>query len=424
MLKALSFFFFGVMLFAGQSLASQSYFPSAQGTWDTISALNAGFCPSEWDSVEAYLQRSNTKGFMILKSGRIVYESYFDGYRADSAWYWASAGKTLVAYLVGRAQEDGRLDIQDPSATYLGSGWTSLPPNKEQLITVEDQLKMTTGLDYTVPDLDCTADTCLLYRADAGTQWYYHNAPYLLLHDVLEQAEGLSMNQLTRPEINQIGMNGLWIGTLFFSSTRNMARFGHLLLNEGQWNGQRLLSDTAYFRAMVRPSQGLNPAYGYLTWLNGQNSFMRPGFASSFPGYAIPAAPADLYLAAGANEQRIYVWPSQDIVVVRQGDAAGGFNAALSAFDQELWQRLMPLFCGALHQPERATKKIGLYPNPAKEWVQLDESWSEQTLIYNALGKRVLARVNRGRVDLTALPAGVYLVLDRANGRQERLLVR
>ena len=56
---------------------------------------------------------------------------------------------------------------------------------------------MTTGLDYTVPDLDCTEPACLHYKADAGTQWYYHNAPYLLLETVVENASGKTYNQFT-----------------------------------------------------------------------------------------------------------------------------------------------------------------------------------------------------------------------------------
>ena len=80
------------------------------------------------------------------------------------------------------------MDINAKTSTYLGTGWTSEPLAKENLITVKNQLTMTTGLDYNVPDDNCLTPACLGYKGDAGSFWYYYNAPYRLMQDVIANA--------------------------------------------------------------------------------------------------------------------------------------------------------------------------------------------------------------------------------------------
>ncbi|HAT63910.1 MAG TPA: serine hydrolase, partial [Flavobacteriaceae bacterium] len=59
---------------------------------------------------------NDTKAFILLKDGKIVLEQYFDDFTAESNWYWASAGKTLTATMVGIAQQEGFLDITNPTS--------------------------------------------------------------------------------------------------------------------------------------------------------------------------------------------------------------------------------------------------------------------------------------------------------------------
>ena len=68
------------------------------------------------------------KSSLILKDGRIIVEHYYGTYTADSAKYWTSVGKSLTATLVGLAQQDGILSINDSTSKYLG-GWTSVARN-------------------------------------------------------------------------------------------------------------------------------------------------------------------------------------------------------------------------------------------------------------------------------------------------------
>jgi CubicO group peptidase (beta-lactamase class C family) len=326
--------------------ATSLYFPPVSGTeWQTTTPSSLGWNETQLNDLYPYLQSKNTKAFIILKNGKIVAEKYFGTFTADSLWYWASAGKTMTAMLVGIAQQEGLLNINSRSSTYLGRGWTSLPILKEDLITVRHQLTMTTGLDDGVPDDDCTTPSCLVYKADAGTRWAYHNAPYTLLDKVVETATGRTYNAYFQQKIrNVIGMNGGWLpngfNNVLYSNARSMARFGLLMLNKGKWDQTPILTDTNYFNAQVNSSQTINPSYGYLTWLNGKSNFMAPIFQTVFPGMLIPNAPADLYCALGKNDQKVYVVPSQKLVVIRMGEASGTPALALSGLDNELWGRL------------------------------------------------------------------------------------
>ncbi len=323
------------------------YFPPIGSTmWENTTPASLSWNETELNNLYPYLESKNTKAFIILKNGRIVAEKYFGTFTIDSLWYWASAGKTMTGFLVGIAQQEGLLNINNLTSQYLGTGWTSAPLIKENLITVRNQLTMTTGLDDGVPDDNCTLPSCLQYKADAGTIWTYHTAAYTLLDKVIENASGMSYNAFYQQKVrDKIGMIGFWnkipnSNNVLYSNARSMARFGLLLLNKGKWDQTAILSDTNYFNNQINTSQNFNLSYGYLTWLNGKASRMVPTLQTVFPGSLIPNAPADMYCALGKNDQKIYVVPSQNLVVIRIGNAAGGPSLAVSGFDNELWGKL------------------------------------------------------------------------------------
>ena len=155
---------------------------------------------------------------------------------------------------------------------------------------------------------------------------------------------GMDFKEYLRARLqNKIGINGTWSNLLdvriFNSNSRGMARFGLLALNEGNWDGEQIYP-VEYHQQMTNTSQELNKAYGYLWWLNGKEDFQITVGQTVFPGSLIPNAPADMYAALGANDQKIYVIPSLEMVVVRTGDAAGTESFASSSFDNELWGRI------------------------------------------------------------------------------------
>ena len=317
---------FMLFLFAA-SVSAQSYFPPNNSSeWDTLSPSNFDWCPDKIDSLYGFLDEANSKSFILLKDGKIVLEQYFDEHTDSSYWYWASAGKTLSSFLLGIAQEEGFLNINDTTSDYLGSGWTYSSPEEEEKITIWNQLTMTSGLDDGVSNPFCTDDSCLIYLAEPETRWAYHNAPYTLLRPVLENATGQGINIYANQRLlNPIGMDGIfsYVGydNVFSSTTRSMARFGLLIQNNGEWDGTQILSDENYFSQMVNSSQALNESYGYLWWLNGKSSFMLPGTQFVFDGSLFPNAPNDVIAALGKNGQIINVVPSENMVWIRMGSA-------------------------------------------------------------------------------------------------------
>jgi CubicO group peptidase (beta-lactamase class C family) len=258
---------------------SQSYyFPPLTGQeWETVSPSSLGWCTEYIDSLLNYLENNNTKAFIVLKDGKIAIEHYFGTFVQDSIWYWASAGKTLTAFLTGLAQEQGYLDIHDRTSKYLGNGWTSCIPEQEDQITVWNQLTMTTGLQDDVEDPYCTIDTCLVCIAGPGTRWAYHNAPYTLLESLVEAATGQNYNIFLYNQVkSKTGMTGMFLpsgyNNVYYSTARSMARFGMLIMDNGAWAGDSIMKDASYFHDMVNTSQSLNQSYGYLLSLPDHHS--------------------------------------------------------------------------------------------------------------------------------------------------------
>ncbi|HKJ77891.1 MAG TPA: serine hydrolase [Prolixibacteraceae bacterium] len=327
------------------------YFPPVNSSaWETTTPESLSWNVENLDPLYKFLSDNGTRAFIVLKDGRIVIEKYWGTtilnnatFEADSEWYWASAGKTIIAFLVGIAQQENLLDIDDKTSDYLGEGWTSMDAEKENLITIRHQLTMTTGLDYLVKDLNCTFPGCLHYKNDAGNQWFYHNAPYLLLKEVLNNASGTDYDTFTDQKLEaQIGMSGKWIGgveSMYWSTPRDMARFGLLNLNKGKWNDTQVLTGSNYFNEMTSSSQSLNPSYGFLWWLNGKSSIVLPGLPLSLNTELAANAPDDLITGAGKNGQFVDIVPSKNIVVVRMGEAPDGSALAVQ-FHNKMWEKL------------------------------------------------------------------------------------
>ncbi len=328
------------------------YFPPITGTtWETTTPESLNWDTQKLDELHTFLEQNETRAFIVLVNGKIVTEQYWNNdllgqpFDATKQWYWASASKSLTGMVVGIAQEDGLLDINDKTSDYLGNGWTSLPQAKEDLITIENQLTFTTGIDYNVTNLDCTDPSCLNYLTDAGTEWYYHNATYTLVKDLLEVASNSSLNNYTENTIeNPTGMSGTWLplaggyGSTYFSNARSVARFGLLTLNKGTWDQTVVLGDQNYYDQMINTSQSINESYGYLWWLNGKNTTRFPGSTITVPSSITPSAPADMFSALGRDGQFIDVIPSLNMVLIRMGDEPSGSLVPVT-FHDELWQR-------------------------------------------------------------------------------------
>lgn len=340
--------------FAQNSQSSGLYFPPTDAAdWEKMSLKEAGLDQEGMGQFLEWVSGTNTRAFIILKDGKLVVEEYWGNkltglgpMNEESFWYWASAGKTLTATLIGIAENEKLLKIKDRTQKYLGKGWTSMKNADEKKIRIRNHLTMTTGLDEQVANPNSIDPKDFQFKAKAGSRWSYHNGPYTVLEQVLASASGMSFQDFYEEKIGEpIGMKGFWQksgqNNVFYSTPRSMARFGLLMLAEGQWEEKQIYSGD-FFQTLSNASQDLNPSYGYLTWLNGKSFYKLPRTDREFDGPLIPAAPEDMYQAMGLNGQFLMVIPSKNLVIVRMGTGPDSAEIPFLLIRQ-LWDRLGPL---------------------------------------------------------------------------------
>lgn len=333
------------------TITENMYFPPiGSDNWETKTPASLNWNENNIQDLLDFLVLKNTKSFIVLHNGKIVMENYFNGHTSSTPWYWASAGKTLTTATTGIAQQEGFININNKVSDYIGTGWTSAPLAKENLITCKHLLTMTSGLDDEYNNdinnnlnNECITSDCLIYNSDAGTRWAYDNV-YVKLQDVVSSATGQSWSNYFNSKLkNKIGMTGFWgqvfNNSVYSSNTRSMARFGLLTLNNGNWDGEQIINQT-YLNQAVTTSQNINLAYGYMWWLNGKSSFHLPQTQFEFQGELIPNAPEEMYCALGKDDQKLYIVPSKKLVIVRMGDPADDSQFAVTNFDNELWQKI------------------------------------------------------------------------------------
>ncbi|MGB4849842.1 MAG: T9SS type A sorting domain-containing protein, partial [Saprospiraceae bacterium] len=282
------------------------------------------------------------------------------------------------------------------------------------------------GLDDGVPENYCTLDTCLIYKADAGTRWAYHNAPYTLLDEVIQNATGVSLNLYINQKLKtSTGITGAFFpsgyNNVFFSKARSMARFGLLILNHGDWNGDQIMTDTAYFNQMVNTSQALNLSYGYLWWLNGKASFRLPTLQFVFPGPICPHAPSDMIAALGKNGQIINVVPDQNLVLIRMGDAPGAGEVS-NTFNDTIWQKLNNVLCDISAVSNAVEDNdLNFFPNPAQQSFSINVKEGYFDFIMTDVAGKIVRKEEHAfemtKVDCSDLSGGVYFISVRMGGK-------
>lgn len=327
---------------SGADANAKLYFPPAKGEWKKVDAASLGWDAKNLEAAFDFAKQERSTGLVILHRGRLVAERYWtvevkgefvhliiktlpDGRTVEDV---ASMQKSVVAFLAAMARERGLLDYDQPVSAYLGKGWSKATPEQEVAITVRHLLTMSSGLKDS-----------LEYEAAAGAKFLYNTPAYSRLTRVLTKVTGKDLQPLTAEWLlAPVGMSETqWIDRAkeisaknpygLGATARDMARFGLLMLAEGTWDGRPVLKDAKLIREMVSPSQQMNKNYGQLWWLNSANlgSGLRPA----------PSVPPDMFYANGVGARRIYVVPSQSLVVVRLGDNPPG-----KAFDRELWRLL------------------------------------------------------------------------------------
>lgn len=350
-------------------LAGELYWPTPRA-WETVAPTEAGMETARLEEALAFAKERHSSGVVVVRGGRIVAERYWRGWTSETASDMCSAQKSISSTLVGIAIDSGIIKGVDESTSDFLTEWKGTP--KEQ-ITLRHLLSMASGLySSRRSDLwrglraaDQTTYALRLPQAHPpGTSWAYNNPVYGLLNTLLERATGKTRDQFARERLFEpLGMTHSkceWI-TLsprwglkhhgIRSSCRDMARFGLLILRGGRWQDRQIVSE-AYVRDATRPSQNLNPAYGYLFWLNGSQTHRLPYEDNLREGMLFPGCPPDTIAALGAKDSKIYVVPSLDLVVTRLGErATENVSLAPSEFDSPFLSRI----CDAVRVRKSAT---------------------------------------------------------------------
>lgn len=273
-----------------------------------------------------------TWGIIVVKNGKIVAERYAMGFDMHHAAQTHSAAKSFASTLVGIAHWKYGLELDRPGALVE---WRT-PGDPRGAITVRHLLHMTSGLygeGNGSPQADIYAGGATVAgRAVTnildtlpGTRFLYNPPDTMLLLCAIRQAIGDDKKFWAMPFKElfwKIGMTRTtpasdWNGDFLmsgqtYSSARDFARFGLLYLNDGVWNGERILPEGwAKYVATPGPVQpsGNGPRYGAQFWIHG----------------GIDGLPEDAYTPSGGQGQYAMIVPSHNTVIVRRGfDAPGG----------------------------------------------------------------------------------------------------
>jgi CubicO group peptidase (beta-lactamase class C family) len=310
--------------------SSELYFPPVNGGWETADAAETGWSPAGLEKLVELVKANRSATFMMLVAGRILTENYFGAATASFSFDIASAQKSVTSTLIGIARDKGLLKLDDKVSQYLPVGWSQAAPADESKITIQHLITMTSGLD----------PTSLRKVAEPGTVFAYNTDAYQKTRPLLEKAAGKDINTITREWLfNPIGVSDQTRWQVrpnaakdatgeapwgLSMTVRDMARFGLVSQHRGLWEDKQLVSRTWYDEAWA--SSEAQRDYGYLWWLMGKRN--------------IPGAPGDWVAALGARDQKIYVVPSLDLVVTRQGLAAGEETENTSNFDIVLFRAI------------------------------------------------------------------------------------
>ncbi|MDX2381619.1 MAG: serine hydrolase [Acidimicrobiia bacterium] len=298
-----------------------------------IDFRDAGFSEDQIGEASDVAERANSNCLLIVRDGRIVHEEYNRGTNTATNQEVFSATKTVTALLVGIAQDRGLLSIGDPVSAYIDE-WVGTPSED---VTIRDLLTNASGRYHDIPSdyisLIDAADRSdfamsLDQQHEPGTVWAYNNAAIQNLETVLQRATGTDVGGFANEALfSRLGMDAVFgrdeVGnpTRFFgldAGCRDMAAFGQLLLDDGLWGDERIVSGD-FVDEMTTPGTSLNAVYGYLTWLNAADGWTHPSPSVDTSGAAWPSAPPDAFAAMGFGQQVVLVMPSSDTVVVRLG---------------------------------------------------------------------------------------------------------
>lgn len=288
----------------------------------------------EYATPEMFLEATGTHSLIIIRNDSVLYENYFNGFNADSIQTVFSVTKAFASALTGIAIEEGFIkNINQPVSDFI-------PAFKEKgrdKITINNLLQMTSGVNqkdfrdlarllwfYYAKDQEARCEK-LKMRYEPGTEFQYSSMTTQILGMCVERATGKKFAEYLEEKIWQpLGMeyNAL-VSTDKNGSAKqygglsvrpiDMAKFGTLYLNGGEWNGKQIIPKSWVEATQTRDTiEGRSPSYSHCFWLDTyplENVFNKNDF-----------------FAGGFRGQVIYSNPDNNTVIVRTGNKEAGVH--------------------------------------------------------------------------------------------------
>jgi CubicO group peptidase (beta-lactamase class C family) len=259
---------------------------------------------------------------IVVNQGTIVREIYYNDFSYSTQFNTYSVTKSFTSALVGIAIDRGIIgSVDDPVVSYFPNATFDHDSPEKQSVTIRHVLTMTSGFDYgedptLAPPIEGSVATHVLnspVTREPGTSWVYDSQAPSILTRIIEIQSNMSLLDFANEYLfDYLGIQEVSWGTddsglayggfSLYLTSREMAKFGQLFLQEGMWNDEEIISkewvrestldhmpDDVHFVYSVKPSGG----YGYLWW--------------TYDGF---------YTASGLHGQRIIVNPISEYVVV------------------------------------------------------------------------------------------------------------
>lgn len=294
----------------------------------------------EFFNLDDYMVKNHTGGLLIIKDGEVKLERYGFGNSEDTLWISFSVSKSVTSMLLGAAIKEGYINsVDDPVSDYL----PRLKGTSYDAVSILNVLHMASGVEWNEDYTDLNSDVAT-YPSDkvieiqrylgtkprvapAGEKFNYSTAETDLVGAIVRSAIGNNLstyleNKMWQPFGMEFDANwgthgdeGEHGGCCMNIALRDYGRIGLFALREGLLpDGTKVLPD-GWMAESATPSSG-NPGYGYLWWLNNDNT----------------------YRAQGIFGQGIYVKPESNLVIAVLSAwpvaASGGsvYNAHRNAF--------------------------------------------------------------------------------------------
>lgn len=267
----------------------------------------------------------NIYAFLVLHKGIPVIEAYKPRFNEHTRFLSWSMAKSFTNAMVGILVKQGKLDIYKPAGI---EEWQS---DERKNITLNDLMQMQSGLewnedygnrsDVTVM-LHCESDMGKYayekkYELKPGEKWEYSSGTTNIVSDIVQKQfenDSLYYSFAFKELFNKIGMpdavmevdpSGTFVGSSYlYATARDYARFALLFMNDGIFNGERILPE-GWVKYSTTEASASNGQYGAFFWLNKNGG--------------IPGAPKDMFRCDGHDGQHIFMFPSKDLAVIILG---------------------------------------------------------------------------------------------------------